>query len=160
MKRTTKVLSLLTAILLWHESSAFLDASSIPQHAFSLLENNNAFSVPTTVSIGSSPLEHADPFPFLSSLQIADSSIVQAEVFSDLAHVALDFTGMLSPSKSYIRLFAMVFGRVFALSADYLPDHAIHPEELMIQVFFLCLAMRELLQEKVFPSSTIKNERT
>jgi hypothetical protein len=128
MKKTTVLLFLMTC-LSWKESSAFLDVS-MPQPAMNTI------------------LEH--PFMVLPTMVNADttSSVsVEAEVFAGLAHVGLDFTGMLSPSKSLIRLFAIV-GRVFALSADYLPDHAIHPEELTIQLFFMCVSMRELLQEK------------
>jgi hypothetical protein len=128
MKKTA-VLSFLMTFLSWKESSAFLDVS-IPQLAMNTILEN--------------------PFMVLPTMVIADttSSVsTEAEVFTGLAHVALDFSGIFSPSKSLIRLFAIV-GRVFALSADYLPDHAIHPEELMIQLFFMCVAMRELLQEK------------
>jgi len=74
--------------------------------------------------------------------------MIEAELCSTMAHVALDFTGLLSPSKSIVRLFSVV-GRVFAISADYLPDHSIHTEELIIQIFLLSLSLRELLTERV-----------
>lgn len=73
---------------------------------------------------------------------------VEAELCTTIAHVALDFTGLMSPSKSIIRLFAVI-GRLFAISADYIPDHSIHTEELTIQMFLLALATRELLAERV-----------
>ena len=66
---------------------------------------------------------------------------VEAEVCSTIAHLALDFTCFLSPSRSIIRILS-VMGRLFAISADYLPDHNIHPEELIIQVVLLSLALR------------------
>lgn len=74
------------------------------------------------------------------------SPLVEAEVLTDMAY-ALDFSGMLSPSKSMMRLYS-IFGRIFALSADYLPDHVIHPEELMIQAFLICMTMQKLIQSK------------
>jgi hypothetical protein len=73
---------------------------------------------------------------------------LEAELFAGLAHVALDFTGFLSPSKSLIRLFSVV-GRVFAISADYLPDHSIHTEELVIQIFLIGIAMKDLVYDKL-----------
>ena len=76
------------------------------------------------------------------------SPYLEAEVLQGMAHVALDFTSMFSPSRSSIRL-ATIVGRVFALSADYLPDHLIHPEELMIQLFLMGVAMRELIQDAI-----------
>jgi hypothetical protein len=75
---------------------------------------------------------------------------VGAELLTDMAHVSLDFAGMFSPSKSLIRLFAVV-GRIFVISADYLPDHSIHPEELLIQLFLLTMTMKDLNKEKTDP---------
>lgn len=74
--------------------------------------------------------------------------LIEAELCTTMAHVALDFTSIVSPSRSIMRLFAVI-GRVFAISADYLPDHSIHTEELMIQIFLLSLALRELVSDKI-----------
>ena len=71
---------------------------------------------------------------------VLDPSI-EAEMCTVMAHVALDFTSLASPSRSLMRLFAVV-GRVLAITAEYLPHHSIDPEELMIQVFLLSLALR------------------
>ena len=79
---------------------------------------------------------------------VAFDPLVEAELCTTMAHVALDFTSLASPSRSLIRLFAVI-GRVFAISADYLPDHSIHTEELMIQIFLLSWALRELVSDKV-----------
>ena len=49
----------------------------------------------------------------------------------------------MSPSRSLLRLFA-VLGRVFAMSADYIQDHRIYTEELLIQLFMISLALKEL----------------
>lgn len=66
---------------------------------------------------------------------------VEAEVCSTMAHLALDFTGFLSPSRSLLRIVSVI-GRLFAISADYLPDHNINPEELIIQIVLLSFALR------------------
>jgi hypothetical protein len=75
--------------------------------------------------------------------------LIEAELCTTMAHVTLDFTSLASQSssRSLMRRFSVI-GRVFAISADYLPDHSIHTEELMIQVFLLSLALRELLGDK------------
>jgi len=74
--------------------------------------------------------------------------LIEAELCTTMAHVALDFTTLVSPSRSLMRFYAVI-GRVFAISADYLPDHSIHTEELMIQLFLLGLAVRELVSDRV-----------
>jgi hypothetical protein len=78
----------------------------------------------------------------LQVVLLPDDPAVEAEVCSTMAHLALDFTSFLSiPSRSVLRVLS-VMGRLFAISADYLPDHNIHPEELMIQVILLSIALR------------------
>lgn len=81
--------------------------------------------------------------PHLSTV-IADPS-VEAESLTLLAHLTLDFSGfVMSPSRSLLRLFA-VLGRVFSMCADYVVDHSIHTEELMIQLFLISVTLWELL---------------
>lgn len=68
---------------------------------------------------------------------------LEAESLTVMAHLALDFSGfVLSPSRSLFRL-AAVLGRIFAISADYVVDHSIHTEELMIQLFLITMALKE-----------------
>jgi hypothetical protein len=104
----------------------------------------SAFTQITTVPVPSPSLLTWEPSDEVASLD----PFLEAELFAGLAHVALDFTGFLSPSKSLIRLFSVV-GRVFAISADYLPDHSIHTEELVIQVFLIGIAMKDLVYDKL-----------
>lgn len=88
----------------------------------------------------------------LEALSESLDPTIEAELCTTMAHVALDFTGLVSPSRSIVRLLSVV-GRLFAISADYLPDHSIHTEELMIQVFLLSLALRELFSDRLGKSS-------
>jgi hypothetical protein len=37
-----------------------------------------------------------------------------------------------------------VIGRVLVILADYVPDHSIHPEELVFQLFMLGVAIKNL----------------
>jgi hypothetical protein len=80
------------------------------------------------------------------SSAVVDPSL-EAESLTVMAHLALDFSGfVLSPSRSLIRLFA-VMGRICSITADYLVDHSIHTEELMIQLFLISVALKELCFE-------------
>eukprot|EP00980_Cylindrotheca_fusiformis_P000122 scaffold21_cov107-Cylindrotheca_fusiformis.AAC.16 len=168
MKTTTitTTLLLLVTSLSCNEASAFLDSSSLPgvpkqrtlENKRMMFADNSAAAAATAGTSfleTQSSLPNSDALSFLSNsvLQLADASTsspaVLAEVFAGLAHLTLDFTGMVVNSKSSaVRCMCVIFGRVFALSADYLPDHAIHPEELLIQLFLMCVAMREVFQEK------------
>jgi hypothetical protein len=93
-------------------------------------------------------------------LNVVDPS-VEAESLTVLAHLALDFSGLMSPSRSLLRLFA-VLGRVFAMSADYLYDHNIYTEELFIQMFLISVALKELFFDgnATTTSSTNSSPRT
>ena len=72
---------------------------------------------------------------------------VGAEVLTDMAHFSLDFAGLVSPSRSLVRVCAVI-GRIFAISADYLPDHSIHTEELLIQLLLISIATKDLIMGK------------
>ncbi|CAJ1947291.1 unnamed protein product [Cylindrotheca closterium] len=144
-------------------SISMADSLSLPQMAgpdsftdvahfaldFSGLLSNPSRLMMRLSALGSSSLDIAETIPLTT--EPPSSPLVEAEVLTDMAHVALDFSGLLSPSKSMMRLYSII-GRLFALSADYLPDHTVHPEELMIQLFLICVTMRELIQEKPIKS--------
>jgi hypothetical protein len=79
-----------------------------------------------------------------SSTQHLDPN-VEAEVLTDMSHVTLDFTSLFNSSSSKALLKkTSVIGRVFVILADYIPDHSIHPEELVIQLFMLALSINNL----------------
>jgi hypothetical protein len=74
---------------------------------------------------------------------------VELEVLTAMAHVMMDFSGFLTtgtPSKSSLRSFTGVVGRILILSADYLPDHTINPEELAVQLFLLTVNLTDILK--------------
>jgi hypothetical protein len=72
------------------------------------------------------------------------SSDLEAEVLTTMAHVTMDFSGLASPSKSLLRMFTVI-GRIFVISADYILDNSIHPEELVIQLFLMSIAIKEMI---------------
>jgi len=73
---------------------------------------------------------------------------IQAEIFGDLAHATLDGATLLSLSPVILRLFIFV-GRIFAILADYLPDHAMTPDETIFQLLMLILSGRSLYNDTV-----------
>jgi hypothetical protein len=85
-----------------------------------------------------------DPHQYHSLGSMFDPSL-EAESLSIMAHVTLDFSGfVVTPSRSLLRLFA-VLGRIFAISADYVVDHSIHTEELVIQLFLISVVVKDWL---------------
>jgi hypothetical protein len=78
----------------------------------------------------------------LSAFTLFDPN-VEAEVLTDMSHLALDFTSLSSSSKALLKK-SSVIGRVLILFADYIPDHSIHPEELAIQLIMLGVAIKNL----------------
>jgi hypothetical protein len=92
-----------------------------------------------------STLEQDRLFTAVSALLTPD---IEAEVLTDISHVVLDFSVFFSPSKPLLRLFSIV-GRILDIYADYLPDHMILPEELVVQLFLLGVSMHEVVKSVV-----------
>eukprot|EP00546_Thalassionema_frauenfeldii_P008162 CAMPEP_0178912602 /NCGR_PEP_ID=MMETSP0786-20121207/10364_1 /TAXON_ID=186022 /ORGANISM="Thalassionema frauenfeldii, Strain CCMP 1798" /LENGTH=483 /DNA_ID=CAMNT_0020585223 /DNA_START=162 /DNA_END=1613 /DNA_ORIENTATION=+ len=77
--------------------------------------------------------------------------ILESEVFSTAAHVSLDLGTFIVPvTPLSIQLLAVV-GRLFCIASDYIPDHAMLPEEFAYQVSMLAISSSALAQtlEKV-----------
>ena len=77
---------------------------------------------------------------------VASTPDGESQLLNDAAHVVMDFSGIFRPSKSTMRLFS-IGGRLLGLLADYLPDHTIHVEEVLIQLFFIFMTGQELLED-------------
>jgi hypothetical protein len=69
---------------------------------------------------------------------------VEAEVLTNMCHVVMDFSGFFGLSKPSLQL-CSVLGRILIIGADYLPDHNVHPEELIIQLVLLAINLNEVL---------------
>jgi hypothetical protein len=117
---------------------------------------------PLTAGLASFPLVLAATAPLFTStaahaatvqetaVSVATSAwsadpLLEAEVLTDMAHLALDFATLFGPSRLVIRA-AAVAGRLAAMGADYLPDQRMLPEELVFQVFMLCIAVTALVR--------------
>ena len=108
-----------------------------------------ALSFPVTIASSAAPVisDNTDLADTLlkasSSAMMASGSaldpLFEAEVLTDVSHIALDLVTFLGPARLGIRV-ATIVGRVLAMAADYLPDHKMLPEELVFQVFMLTIA--------------------
>lgn len=106
----------------------------------------------TTTSALAFPMFVASSVPFgsgaASSVLDAADPIMEAEVLNDLAHVSLDIMGLLGPATVLMRLSA-VCGRLFAISADYVPDHTVLPGEIVFQCVMLAFAWLGLVKAAI-----------
>jgi hypothetical protein len=89
------------------------------------------------------PLTHYLTHSFPATFSNANP-LLEAEVFTDLAHLTLDLATFFGPARILIRVSAVV-GRLFAMAADFIPDHKVMPEELLFQVAMLAIAWTGLL---------------
>ena len=99
-----------------------------------------------------------------SSLSMMLGPDIEAQVLTTMAHVTMDFPGMMKPkkkettptttteasaarvpSKTVVLPFLLVVGRVMVIASDYILDHSIHPEELLIQLFLMSASMKDIL---------------
>jgi hypothetical protein len=70
--------------------------------------------------------------------------LVEAELFSDAAHIAMDLSSLFGPNNLIIQLLVII-GRLFGIASDYIPDHSINPEEFAFQSAMLALSCKDLL---------------
>ena len=99
-----------------------------------------------------------------SSLSMMLGPDIEAQVLTTMAHVTMDFPGMMKPtktettptttttesaarvpSKTVVLPFLLVVGRVMVIASDYILDHSIHPEELLIQLVLMSASMKDIL---------------
>lgn len=74
---------------------------------------------------------------------------IEAEVLSDMSHVALDFLTLLNPDTLILRA-ASVIGRILSMTSDYVLDNKISPDDLIFQTGTLT-ASTILLAKSAFP---------
>jgi hypothetical protein len=121
-----------------HNSNRSLSGSSLSEDLAT--SNVTPFSTTTILAMITTNTEALVEDPLLGS-----------QVLADMAHVALDIAPKMMTSVSKAILpFIAVLGRVFVISADYLPDRSIHPEELIIQMFLLGMAIKDLVRAENF----------
>ena len=80
-----------------------------------------------------------------TSSHIASDPKLEAEILTDVSHVALDLTTFLSPNTAWIR-FCNVIGRVLILTSDYIQDHYVSPDEAFFQAAMLVASTQMFLR--------------
>jgi len=163
MKTSSTILTtLFTSALCFHTGSAFVDMGiaapllAAPPSPTSLIApeaavlGDQALSAFAESPLGSSTLgiANAIALPAQAAATAFANPEFESEFLEDMAHLALDFSGIFRPCQNTVRLFSLG-GRLLALMADYLPDHSVHTEELLIQVFFMGMTMKEMLEEEL-----------
>lgn len=80
-----------------------------------------------------------------TSQHIASDPKLEAELLTDVSHVAMDVTTFLSPNTAWIR-FCNVFGRILIITSDYVQDHYISPDEAFFQAAMLAVSTQMFLR--------------
>ncbi len=95
----------------------------------------------------------------LSSVLTTDPD-AEAQFLMDVSHIFLDFTAFFKFDGRFLN-YAQLFGRISFILIDFLPGHAFHAEEMVIQIFFLGINIQKIwkdsetkLQEPLSPSSS------
>mmetsp|Transcript_17542 Transcript_17542/g.35370 ORF Transcript_17542/g.35370 Transcript_17542/m.35370 type:complete len:484 (+) Transcript_17542:181-1632(+) len=96
-----------------------------------------------------SPTTVATLLSTTSQLLAADPKL-EAELLSDVSHVALDFTTFFSPNNTAWIRFCNVIGRILILSSDYIQDDYITPDEFVFQASMLMVSI-QLFVKSVWP---------
>ena len=86
--------------------------------------------------------------PAQAAANAMSSPEVESEFLGDMAHMAMDFSGLFRPTKQTMRLYTLG-GRLLGLMADYVPDHSVHAEELVIQLFFMGMTLKEIIEDEL-----------
>ena len=152
MKIST-ILTLITAAVCFKESTAFVDV--LPPPCVMPIESliapesilGGAFAETAPIASSSFDLASVMSSQMNQVAAVASTPEGESQLLNDAAHIALDFSGIFRPSKSTMRLFS-IGGRLLGLLADYIPDHTIHVEELLVQLFFICMTGQELLEDE------------
>lgn len=76
------------------------------------------------------------------SISYADPD-VEAELLSDISHVLLDFTAFFKIDVAFLN-YAQLAGRIAFITIDFLPGHAFHAEEMILQLYFLALSVQKI----------------
>ena len=147
--KTSSTITLFTSALSFHYSNAFVDMAMPLSPAVAPAISPEVLSSfpPEASGIGSSStLEIANAFalPAHAAASVISSPEIESQFLEDMAHVALDFSGFFRPTKKAGQLYS-IGGRLMSLMADYLPDHAIRGEDLLVHLFFMGMTLKEML---------------
>ena len=93
------------------------------------------------------PIHHANNIFSDTSEHITSDPKLEAEILSDVSHVAMDFNTFFfgTTNSAWIR-FCNVFGRILIITSDYVPDQYISPDELAFQTAMLTFSTHVFLR--------------
>ena len=117
---------------------------------FLLLGLAEAFLAPSKVPSSMRKTHANASSEFVTNAALVDDPTVDLDqrIFVDMAHAALDLPTLTrggETSLAILRRFIPVVGRVFVMAADYVPDHSIQPEEMLIQGVLMGVAIKDLV---------------
>ena len=149
--KASSIITLLASMLCLHTTSAFVDMA-IPLQAAPMIAPEamigDAISSFAESPVASSTLQFANALtlPVQAAANAMSSPEVESEFLGDMAHMAMDISGLFRPTKQTMRLYTLG-GRLLGLMADYVPDHSVHAEELVIQLFFMGMTLKEIIED-------------
>eukprot|EP00560_Eucampia_antarctica_P002763 CAMPEP_0197833980 /NCGR_PEP_ID=MMETSP1437-20131217/20786_1 /TAXON_ID=49252 ORGANISM="Eucampia antarctica, Strain CCMP1452" /NCGR_SAMPLE_ID=MMETSP1437 /ASSEMBLY_ACC=CAM_ASM_001096 /LENGTH=358 /DNA_ID=CAMNT_0043438337 /DNA_START=123 /DNA_END=1199 /DNA_ORIENTATION=- len=79
---------------------------------------------------------------------ILESPEIESNILADISHIGLDFGAYLSDKTEALRLIILL-GRVLSIISDYIPDHKIQPDELVIQLYMLYFSSRLFIRSYI-----------
>ncbi|GAX22387.1 hypothetical protein FisN_8Hh369 [Fistulifera solaris] len=146
------LLHLFLVLLTWATPFS-VDAFSVhqqPRHRISL--SPLSFSIPSSIdisdissSVSSSTLFiSGDESLIESTIQAAATQLMEAKLFTGMAHLTLDLAAFVSRGTAWLRLGA-VMGRLFVIGADYIPDHSVNTDEFVFQVSMMSISLIGLI---------------
>jgi len=141
-KMITRLYTIITLCLVvnLYSCSAFANTPrpfSRPAKETTLYAFELSLPMPTTIFIGEavSMVQGHNPKSMNPS--------IDSDALSDVSQVVVDFSSCFRPSIFAYAMFN-VFGRFMAIYADYLPDHTIHADKVLIQILYLCQTLDEI----------------
>lgn len=162
---TMKPLSLLTSVLAFHETFAFMKSNyikngrgllrpSIHQTQISRVEfpatSHNMILSADSIQDISTAIVVQDTGMLISSQQNHE-----AQLFGDLAHFLLDVVTFSSPDTMLLRLL-IFFGRICSILSDYVPDHSMTYDEVAFQSTMLTVAGTKFFKKLSTTISSLK----
>ena len=148
--KPSSIASFFVSALCFQSTTAFVDMAMPLPVAPSMIAPEavfgDAISAFAESPVASSTLQMANAFALPVQSVMMPPPQVESQFLGDIS-MALDLSQLFRPNKKTIRMISLG-GRLLGLMADYVPDHSIHAEELLVQLFFMGTAVKEILDEE------------
>ena len=148
--KPSSIASFFVSALCFQSTTAFVDmAMPLPVAPSKIAPEavfGDAMSAFAESPLASSTLQMANAFALPVQSVMMPPPQVESQFLGDIS-MALDLSQLFRPNKKTMRVISLG-GRLLGLMADYVPDHSIHAEELLVQLFFMGTAVKEILDEE------------